>query len=105
MNKIVWFNGVDFGIRDARGMLHYPKPEELSKYASKNEIAAAVHQYEASLMPLPSYDVASGQYYWSDPSDLWDAEDVAEDIKLLWPLMDSDLLLELARLQAKLVTI
>ncbi|BBO34573.1 hypothetical protein [Lacipirellula parvula] len=103
MNRLVWTeNGNQFAIRDADGFLHFPKATELHEFASTKEIAEARHRYEASQTPLPVYDVAADLYHWGDPTDLWPAEDVAEDIRKLWPGMPVEFLLESSRQMAKL---
>ena len=103
MNRLVWTtDGENFVIRDQRGLLRYPTAAELSNYASDKEIAEARHRYEASLMPLPSFDPSTGLFYWHDINDQWTAEECAGDIRLLWPGMDAEQLLLSSRLMAAL---
>ena len=100
-DRLVWTTDCkSFVIRD-RGMLRFVKREQVSDYATAAEIRAAIHRAEAATMPLPVYDPASGQYHWGD-GDLWDAEEIAGDIRKLWPLMDASVLLESSRLMDKL---
>jgi len=101
-DRLVWTTDCkSFVIRD-RGMLRFVKREQVSDYATAAEIRAAIHRAEAATMPLPQYDAESGMYYWDDPSDLWNEEDIADDIRKLWPLMDASVLLESSRLMDKL---
>lgn len=103
MNKIVWTeDSVNFTIRGSDGQLRCPKREELHNYATAKEVREALHRYEASLMPLPQYNVASGLYYWNDINYLWSEEDVLDDIATLWPGMDAKLLLLSSRQMAAL---
>lgn len=103
MIRLVWTeDGMNFTIRDSDGMLRCPEPADLHRYATAKEVRDATQQYEASLMPLPSFDPSSGLFYWDDPSDLWEEDDVIDDIAKLWPGMDANLLLLSARLMAAL---
>lgn len=103
MNRIIWTeDGENFTIRDSDGMLRCPEPADLHRYASAKEVREATQRYEASLMPLPSFDPVSGLYYWDDINDQWPEEDVIDDINKLWPGMDVELLLLSARLMAAL---
>jgi len=102
MQKLVWTtDGEQFVIRD-RGILRFVNREQVSDYATGKEIRAATHRAEAATIPLPQFDPESGQYHWNDPEELWSAEEIADDIRKLWPLMDADILLESSRLMAKL---
>lgn len=74
---------------------------DVKQVATAAEIREAILRHEAAQYPLPVYDTASGQYHWGD-GDLWTEEDIADDIRKLWPLMDPDVLLESSRLMAKL---
>jgi len=103
MTNLVWTtDGQQFVIRDRRGMLHFLRREQAREYATAAEIREGVQRHEAAQYPLPVYDPASDMYHWNDPEELWSAEEIADDIKMIWPLMNVDQLLESSRLMAKL---
>lgn len=103
MNRLIWTeDGENFTIRDRDGMLRCPAPEDTHKFASDKEVRAARARFESAQTPLPQFDPITGLYYWNDIDDQWSEEECKEDVLLLWPGMDADLLLLSSRLMAKL---
>ena len=100
MQRLVYFTGERYHVRDAAGRWYHTSTPEL--YATAAEIREARRQYESAQYPLPQYDADSGLYYWDDPSDLWSEDEIADDVRKIWPGMDADVLLESSRLMAKL---
>jgi hypothetical protein len=102
MQRLVFYRDNLFTIRDEQGRwLTLLDRNDVDRIATQTEIREAIRQDEAAQVRLPEYDPDSGQYHWGD-GELWDAEDVADDLrKLGWFDYEIPVLLDSAKLLAQ----